>query len=296
MCVEPFRKQLIEAGHLHSYLMRMTHDDDGLKLVNPDNPPPALNDAARDEIAALARRQYKANGLLMKAINFVGGQVEDGLKIMPQGARSQIDAAARVALRKSYEAAQSTRTGVGAQVIQTDRGHKVLATISGALGGLGGLPTALLELPVATTMIFRAVQGVAAAHGEDPNTAETRLQCLAVFGAGGPGTGDDGVDTAFISARLGLTGAAVNTLISRVAPKFAAVLSQKLASQAVPILGAAAGAGTNYAFTDYYVEVAHVHFGLRRLARIYGDEAVETAFHGALVACRLPVRRASSSK
>jgi len=131
-----------------------------------------------------------------------------------------------------------------------------MGAISGAIGGLGGLPTALMELPVATTVIFRAVQGVAAEYGEDPMSQETRLECLAVFGAGGPGAGDDGVDTSFFGARLGLTGAAVHGLLGKVAPRFATVLSQKLASQAVPILGAAAGAGTNYAFTDYYLRHA----------------------------------------
>jgi len=34
----------------------------------------------------------------------------------------------------------------------------------------------------------------------------------------------------------------------------------------VPVLGAAAGAATNYAYTSYYQDMAHVHFGLRRLS------------------------------
>jgi hypothetical protein len=51
-----------------------------------------------------------------------------------------------------------------------------------------------------------------------------------------------------------------------VAPRLAAVLGQKLAAQTVPILGAAAGAATNYAYTRYYQDMAQVHFGLRRLA------------------------------
>ncbi len=270
----------------------MQDDAPDLKLVNPDPPIPKLTDEAEKAIAALARRQKRANGVLMKAINFVGGQVEDTLAILPQGARAQIDQAVRDALKKSYGLASKSRTGPMSYVPSSDGMHKTLATISGALGGLGGLPTALAELPVATTMIFRAVQSVAEQYGEDPNAAETRIQCLAVFGAGGEGPEDDGVDTAFIGARLGLTGAAVNSLIGKVAPKFGAILSQKLASQAVPVLGAAAGAGTNYAFTDYYVEMAHVHFGLRRLARKYGEEPVLDAFHTALVVGNIPVKRA----
>ncbi len=245
--------------------------------------PTPLTEDDRARIRALADRQRRANGLLMRAINFVGGQVEDTLKFLPKSARAQIDGAARAALTQSYAVAARSRGGVMGQAVNTDRMHKIMATLSGAIGGFGGLPTALAELPVATTMIFRAVQGVAAQYGEDPNTPETRLQALAVFGAGGDGVEDSGIDTSFIGARLGLSGAAVQTLIARVAPRFATVLTQKLATQAVPILGAAAGAGTNYAFTQYYVEMAHVHFGLRQLARTHGEAAVLDEFHARLI-------------
>ncbi len=262
-------------------------DSETVIEINPADPPAPLTDAAKTEIAELAARQRKANGVLMSAINFVGGQVEDGLKMLPSSVRDQVDDLARSALRQSFDVASKSRTGMG-QNIGSDRVHKILGTLSGALGGLGGLPTALAELPVATTVIFRAVHHVAIEYGEDPDAEETRMECLAVFGAGGPGDADDGVDTAFIGARLSISGAAVNGLISKVAPKFAAVLSQKLATQAVPVLGAAAGAGTNYAFVDYYVAMAHVHFGLRRLARVYGEKAVTDHFHAVLADKNLP--------
>ena len=256
-----------------------------MKVIDPDVIVPPFEAEAQDEVAALAARQRRANGMLMQAISFVGGQVEDGLKLLPKGARAKIDTAARSALTQSYHAAARSRSGLGARV-SGDRAHRVIGTISGALGGLGGLPTALAELPVATTVIFRAVQDVAAQYGEDPTSEETRLECLRVFGTGGPGEADDGIDTSFIGARISLTGPALHGLLSKVAPKFAAVLSQKLASQSVPVLGAAAGAGTNYAFVDYYVEIAHVHFGLRQLARTHGEDAVLEAFHAALVPAR----------
>lgn len=270
----------------------MNTDDDDLKLVNPEPALVPLSPTSRAQIAALAQRQYRANGVLMKAVNFVGGQVEDTLKMLPKGAQSQIDDAARSALRHSYDIAAQSRSGRLGAIARTDGIHKVMTTLSGALGGLGGLPTALAELPVATTIIFRAVQGVAQHYGENPTSHTTRLECLAVFGAGAPGPEDDGVDTAFLGARLGLTGPALNSLLARVAPRFATILSQKLASQAVPVLGAAAGAGTNYAFTGYYVEMAHVHFGLRQIARDHGDEPVAELFHKHLAECRLPVKRA----
>jgi len=265
----------------------MDDQDIEIKEINPQDVPAPLTDDARAEISKIVMRQRRANGLLMKAINFVGGQVEDGLKLLPKSLRVQMDDVAKMALRQSYEVASKSRNGVG-QKIGSDGLHKALGTVSGAFGGFGGLPTALAELPVATTVIFRAVQAVAAEYGEDPLTEETRMECLAVFGAGGPGTQDDGIDTSFIGARLSISGAAVNGLISKVAPRFAALLSQKLASQAVPVLGAAAGAGTNYAFVDYYVSVAHVHFSLRKLARIYGEKPVTDEFHRVLAAANAP--------
>jgi hypothetical protein len=257
-------------------------------MQTPDDAPLTADQTAR--VAVLAIRQRRANGALMRAVNFVGNQVDDTLQLLPAGARSQIDKAARSALEHSYEVAARSQSNVWGQWVNTDAKHKALAAFSGALGGLGGLPTALAELPIATTVIFRAVQSVAAQYGEDPTAAQTRLECLAVFGAGGPGTDDDSINTSFISARLGLSGAAVHGLISKVAPRFATVLTQKLASQAVPILGAAAGAGTNYAFISYYVEMAHVHFGLRALARESGEEAVLDSFHTALA--QSPIKHA----
>lgn len=261
-----------------------------MKLIDPDVSVAVFDDAARDKVAELARRQNRANGMLMQAINFAGGQVEDGLKMLPAGTRQQIEVAARSALMRSYDMASRSRTGLPGRVAG-DRAHRVLGTISGALGGFGGLPTALMELPVATTVIFRAVLEVSEAHGEDPASEETRVECLRVFGSGGPTGGDDGVDTSFLGARLTLTGPALNAILGRVAPKFAAVLSQKLAAQTVPVLGAAAGAGTNYAFVDYYVSMAHVHFGLRRAIRDYGADAVLEYFHKVLAEERIPVRR-----
>lgn len=262
-----------------------------LKDVTPETAPPALDDDARAAIAALAGRQRRANGLVMRAVTFVGGRVEDGMKAIPPAFRGKLEEAVRAALARSYDLAGRTRGGIGARVA-TDRAHKVIAAVSGAVGGLGGLPTALAELPVATTLIFRAVQNVAAGYGEDPASPEVRLECLRVFGAGGPAKEDDGIDTTFIGARLSLTGPAVNRLIAKVAPRFAAVLGQKLAGQSVPVIGAAAGAGTNLAFTGYYVEMAHVHFGLRRLIRTHGEAQVLDHFHAVLAAGDLPVNRA----
>ncbi|WP_371416247.1 EcsC family protein [Rubellimicrobium sp. CFH 75288] len=228
----------------------------------------------------------------MRAVNMVGNGVEDALRRLPKPLRARIDRAAMAALLRAYAlAARSREEGEGwagrLARLRGDGAHKALAAVAGAVGGAGGLPTALMELPLTTALIFRAVQAVAEANGEDPAAEETRMECLRVFGSGGPDTADEGVNTAFLGARLSLTGGTVQRLVAVVAPRFGAVFGQKLAGQAVPLVGAAAGAGTNWAFTDYYVEVAHVHFGLRRLARVHG-EVVYDEFHRVLAVLRPP--------
>jgi hypothetical protein len=265
--------------------------EDPMILIDPDLAP--FDAPARAATIALAARQRAANGPLMKAVTFVGGQVEDGLKIIPKGLRDQIEGAARAALWQSYRLAETShRTGPLQGRLTGDRAHRVVAAISGAIGGAGGLPTALAELPVATTVIFRAVQGVAAEYGEDPGTEATRIEVLRVFGAGAPGPDDDGIDTTFIGAWFSLSGGAIAGVIAQVAPRFGLVIGQKVMAQAIPIIGAAAGAGTNWAFMRYYSEMAHVHFGLRALVRQHGEHPVLSAFHTALAEGRAPAKRA----
>ena len=116
---------------------------------------------------ALAKRQVSANGTLMQVINYVGGQVEDGLKFLPSAFRSKVEGAARTALERSFYLAKASRQGPLERAVAGDRMHKVIGAFSGALGGVGGVPTAIAEIPVATTIIFRAVQGVAQTYGED---------------------------------------------------------------------------------------------------------------------------------
>ena len=72
-----------------------------MKEINPADPPIPLTEAAKDEIAALALRQRRANGVLMRGINYVGGQVEDGLRMLPAGARGQPDASRGACRRQS---------------------------------------------------------------------------------------------------------------------------------------------------------------------------------------------------
>lgn len=216
-----------------------------------------------EEIARLARRYDAAGGLGIQLLNTLGTQADGLLDRLPKPVREQLDAATRTALTQAMRAASGSRRVVPDQAEWL---NSAVSTAMGAAGGFGGLPTALAELPVTTTLLLRVIEGVAVEHGFDPSAESVRFDCVQVFAAAGPLAHDDGSDLAFLSARVALTGTAMQAIIARVAPRLAVVMGQKLAAQAVPVLGAVAGAATNYAYTSYYTDVAHVHFGLRRLA------------------------------
>ena len=111
---------------------------------------------------------------------------------------------------------------------------------------------------------------------------EVRLECLRVFAVAGPLAKDDGTDLGFFTARMTVTGPGLNGLIAKVAPKLAAVLGQKLAAQAVPVVGAVTGAALNAAFLTYYRELARIRFALLKLSEVHGSATVLTAFQKAV--------------
>jgi len=219
------------------------------------------------ELDRLAERYRAASGVGVQMLTLLGGKAEGLIDRLPQAVRTGLGGATEQALILAMQAAQSSRAVVPDQ---TEWVNTAVTTAMGAAGGFGGLPTALVELPATTTVLLRAIQGVAADCGFDPDAESVRFDCIRVFAAAGPLDVDDGADLGFVSLRLTLTGGAMHKLIATVAPRFAAVLGQKLAAQTLPVLGAVAGASANFVYTRYYQQIAHVHFGLRRLA-IDGD-------------------------
>ncbi len=215
------------------------------------------------ELDALARRYSAASGAGVRMLTMLGGKAETLLDRLPPEVQSGLEAATQRALQGAMRAADGSRRVVPDQA---DWINRAAATAMGAAGGFAGLPGALVELPATTAMLLRAIQGVARQYGFDPGSESVQFDCMRVFAASGPLTTDDGADLAFLSLRLTLTGGAMQRMIATVAPRLATVLGQKLAAQTVPVLGAMAGAGTNLIYAQYYQQIAHVQFGLRRLA------------------------------
>lgn len=239
-----------------------------------DNLPAPRLEPMEAEIGRLAADFRRANGAVMSLVNKLGGSFERQLALIPETYRRQIDSAVHAALTASYAVA-----GQGDRLPETGpKGRLAAAIVTGAAGGAGGIATAVAELPLTITLILNAIRAEARAAGFDPDSPAIRAECIRTFGAGSPLDSDDGINTGFLSARLTLTGPAVHKIIATVAPRLAAAMGQKLAAQAVPVLGAVTGAALNAAFLNYYREMARIRFALLRLGQVHGGGKVLTAF------------------
>ncbi len=235
---------------------------------------PALRDDPAPEIARLALRYRRANGPVIALVNRLGLRLEEQMRMLQPAFRARVEGAVADGLARAFRVARLGRfapeTGPA--------GARVLAAVTGAAGGAGGLVTAMAEIPVTVTVFLHVIAREAAAAGFDPEDPAVQAECLRVLASGTPLADDDGVDTSFLGARLALTGGAVQKLIATVAPAVASLLTRRLAAQAVPVLGAVTGAALNAAYLGYYREMAAVRFGLMRLAATHGAEPVLAGF------------------
>jgi len=239
---------------------------------------PALRPPApTDEIAELARAYRRATGPVIALVNRMGGGIEGQLDRLPQPIRTELERLVVTALTAAHGLAGMAERGPDLG----RRGSTMAAMATGAAGGSGGLATSLAELPLTITVILHAIRREATLAGFDANEPGIRAACLEVFAAGSPLQSDDGVNSAFLSARLTITGPAIQKIIGTVAPRLAAAMGQKLAAQMVPLLGAVTGAALNAAYLGYYREMARIRFALMRLAERHGGEDVVAAFAAA---------------
>lgn len=245
-------------------------------LNGPDAP--VLSPEVRAEIGRLAQRSAEARGVLMKIVGAAGSQAENVLEALPDSVKDMIEGATERALELAYRGAEVS----GKSALAPDmgrHGHALAAVVSGAAGGFAGLGSAIVEIPFTVSIIFSAIQKAARAEGFDPQDEDIRRECLLVFAEGDPAIRtDDGVNTSFLMTRTVVTGASLHRLIAAVAPRLAAALSQKLATQTLPVLGSVAGAGINFAFTRHFRDLAEVRFAVLRLARDHGEAAVRECF------------------
>ncbi|WP_431857458.1 EcsC family protein [Azospirillum sp.] len=243
----------------------------------------------------VAVQRLENPSLAARLASMVGAPVEMLGGVLPEKAKAVITKATSTALEKALKVALATMRGQTGG--PADKLHKSAVGLSGAMGGLFGLPALAIELPVSTTIMLRSIADIARCEGEDLHSPEAALACLQVFALGGRTESDDSMDAGYFAVRgaLARTMAQAAQVIAErgfvaegapvvvrflggIAARFGVTVGQKFAMQAVPIIGAAGGALVNLAFIDHFQDVARGHFTVRRLERKYGAETVQAAY------------------
>lgn len=269
-----------------------------------------LDNPADMKALAEAVTLLEAPSFTIRIANLVGTPVEWALERLPGAAADTIQKAIRLALNKAVSGALRTMDDSAGGAARP-RTHTALAAASGALGGFFGLKGTLVELPVTTTIIMRSVADIARSEGFLVNDPMVQADCIQVFALGGRSSDDDAADSAYYAARVGLSeltretgrilvegaarhaaGAAAQGIqftpgqiaawlaqvIEAVAQRFGVKVTEKLALQAAPVLGAVSGAAINTLFISHYQDMARGHFVVRRLEEKYGAETVRDAY------------------
>ena len=245
-----------------------------------------------------ARDLLENPGLTARMIAALGRPIELALVRMPAGLQGRVHAITQGAIEKALDVAirslsRSKPPGAKAH----NRRYKIFTAASGAVGGAFGLAGLAVELPVSTTAMLRSIADIARSQGEDLRAPEARLSCLQVFALGGPSRADDAGETGYYAIRVALSttikelaqvlaerGAvregtpALVRFVTAIAARYGVTVSEKVAAQAVPVLGAVGGAAINVLFIDHYQDLARGHFTVRRLERAYGAEEVRKAY------------------
>ena len=264
------------------------------ELITTDLPEDVLT-----ELRA-AKETLEHHGLADRLTEMIGAPIVASLSMLPKAAESAIQNAIEKSLKVALEVAVKTlgeESRGGKPKLMT---HRLLAGLSGAAGGAFGLTTAAVELPVSTLIILRSVADIARSQGEDLTNIESRLACLEVFAidGGAQAEGNDSSEIGYFAVRAAMAkqvadaskylmkhgmadtaGPPLVKLLGFISHRFGVVVSEKLAVQAIPLIGAVGGALINSYFIDHYQDMARAHFTVRRLEREYGKAIIQEAFN-----------------
>jgi len=267
-----------------SHLTRGGHTSPVISLSDEDR------EALRQAVHALEGPSYVArlSAVAGRPVELLGQALPVPVSdVISRGTQAALTRALRYALKTIPKEGRDPET----------RAHKALAILSGAMGGALGVSAVMVELPVSTTIMLRSIARIAQSEGEDLEDPEAALACIQVFALGGHTGSDNLHEAGYFAVRAAMaksvtralqqmagrgvvdeSTSAIVRLLAQIGSRFGVVVSQKVAAQVVPVIGAIGGAAVNAAFVNHFQTLAHGHFTVRRLERAYGKGTVRLAY------------------
>lgn len=239
--------------------------------------------------------QLERNNFIARLAQYAGTPVDAIVRYLPRSVNERLRSATETAILKCVDVAVNSLEEEGEP--PANFAHMLMTGVTGSIGGFIGILALPFELPLTTSLMLRSIAEIARAEGEDLADLEARMACIEVF-AMGSGRNDDGglnfeyyavraVVAEFLreASRYVLERGAINAstpivirFVGEIVSRFGFAISERFASSAVPVLGAAGGAVINMVFMDHFQRVARGHFTVRRLERQYGAEIVRAHY------------------
>ena len=253
--------------------------------------------------------------LTIQITSFIGKSVEFLIDSLPNSAQQKINDIVKNVLYKILDMAGSTLDDDKSE--PSTIWHKIGVMATGSIGGFFGLPGLFIELPVTTTIMMRAILDIARGEGFSISEEETKLECLKVLAfTGNTNKADDSAESGYYLTRIVLdqiskvvsdelskiaaakaaaeaTKTAANNMsfistttvgkklaeyIEIIAARLGINLTEKMAAQVVPVIGAVTAATLNALFTDFYQNMAKGHFTILKLENKYSKELIKEEY------------------
>lgn len=268
----------------------------------PKNTTPITPQIPQEDIALLhkAKKDLIRVPYTMRALNTLGTPIEKGITLVPEKYQSKITETVKKALQLSVKANLKTLKNNKTEVKASNRMYKVVTTGTGFVGGFFGIAGFTADILLSTKFLMRSIMDIARSQGEDITDPKVQLQCLQVFALGGTSTDDDALDSSYYGTRIALDQAlsqiastvakqgakkflqsiaasapgAMGGFMGKIISRYSVQVLDKFAAQAIPIVGAASGAGLNLLFLTHFQRVATAHFTIIRLEKKYGKEKI----------------------
>ena len=255
--------------------------------------------AAHRQELRLAILRLERPTLAARLADYAGQPVNAVVKFLPARINNRLRGAVRTTIFKCLKTAVlslDAPDGRGAFPPPSEWTDKVISGLTGGIGGLFGPAALPFELPLTTTLMLRSIAEIARSEGEDLSSLEALLACVEVFVLGGRSPIDrlevDYYTIRMVLARMSSKIAAevvgrgalnastpiVTRLMGEIVGRFGVELTDQFAAGLAPLLGSVGGAAANVIFMDHFQRIAHGHFTVRRLERLYGPEPIRRLY------------------
>ena len=182
--------------------MNQVSPNSGVILADRMAPPEvAISDEDRDALKR-AVEALEASSFAARLSAVAGSPIELLGQALPQAVSETASRATQVALRRALGYALKTIPKERAE--PEARLHRALAALSGAMVGALGISAVLVELPISTTIMLRAIARISQSEGEDLSDPETALACLQVFALGGRSSSQHLHESGYLAVRAAM--------------------------------------------------------------------------------------------